>query len=69
MVTSNEDDFMRLSAAWLRSGREHCGIIVIKQQRFTVRDQVRRFRRLYEEVTADEMKNRVEFLSHWADRD
>ena len=66
VVTSDVGDFARLSAEWLRSGRTHCGIVVIKQQHFPVREQIRRLTRVYAEAGEEGLRDRVEFLTGWA---
>jgi len=57
----NVGDYCRLQA----QGRTHAGLILAQQQRYTVGEQMRRLLRLVNNLTADEMQNRVEFLSNW----
>jgi hypothetical protein len=45
--------------------RPHAGIIVAPQQRYAVGEELRRLLRLIGTVSAEEMQNRVEFLSAW----
>lgn len=47
------------------TGREHAGIILAPQQRFTVGEQLRRILLLRATTTAASMRNQVEFLSNW----
>src|SRR5438876_11439604 len=49
--------------------RTHSGIIVAPQQQFSVGEELRRIMRLISRRTADQMRNRLEFLSSWARRD
>ena len=65
LVTSDVDDFARLSADWLRSGRSHSGIVIVRQQHFTVREQIRRLLRIHTEVSLELIAGRIEFLTHW----
>jgi len=61
----NVSDFHRLHTQWLGSGREHAGIILAPQQRFSVGEQLRRILRLRATLSADGMRNHVEFLANW----
>lgn len=46
LYTFNVSDFYRLHAAWVKAGREHAGMILALQQRFSVGEQLRRILRL-----------------------
>jgi hypothetical protein len=65
LYTFNEADFCRLHGTWLARERHHAGIIIAPQQRFSIGEQLRRLLRIYELVRAEEMKDRIEFLSNW----
>jgi hypothetical protein len=65
LITSDEADFQRLSGVWLAVGRGHAGIVIVKQQRYGVGEQLRRLLRIVDETDPAEMKDRVEFLSSW----
>jgi hypothetical protein len=60
----NRADFFRLHKTWMKAGRDHSGIVLSRQD-LGVGDQMRRLLRLMNELTAEEMRNRVEFLSAW----
>ncbi len=62
----NAADYYRLHAALLSAGKTHAGIILARQQHYSVGEQMRRLLKLIAAVSAQEMKNRVEFLSAWA---
>ena len=62
----NMGHFCRLHADFLASGREHSGIVVSRQQRYNVGEQMRRLLKLVAGRTAEEMHNQLEFLSDWA---
>ena len=62
--TFNVSDFYRLHALWVSGGREHSGLILVPQQRFSVGEQLRRVLRLRTAATAESMRNQVEFLSN-----
>lgn len=62
LYTLNVGDFCRLHAASLAAGNDHDGIIVIPRQRYSVGEKIRRLLALIDSVTAEEMRNRLEFL-------
>lgn len=66
VYTFNTGHFCALHASFLRSGRDHAGIVVGQQQRHSVGEQMRRLLNLIAARTAEEMKNRLEFLRDWA---
>src|SRR5258708_5490634 len=65
LYTFNVSDFFRLHTQWISAGREHAGIILAPQQRFSVGEQLRRILRLRASVTMSSMRNHVEFLGNW----
>ena len=65
LLTCNVGDFCRLHAEFVDSQRLHTGIICMQQQTASIGDTLRRLLRLLNTLTADEMTNRVEFLSNW----
>jgi hypothetical protein len=65
LYSYNSGDYQRLHKEWLQAGREHSGIIVARQQRYSIGEQLRRLMRIRAELSADTMRNRIEFLSHW----
>src|SRR5207237_5609897 len=65
LFTFNVSDFFRLHTQWIGVGRDHSGMILAPQQRFSVGEQLRRILRLRASVTMAAMRNRVEFLSNW----
>jgi hypothetical protein len=62
LYTLNVDDFCRLHREFLSSGRDHCGIVVIPRQRYSAGEKIRRLASLAENFTAEEMKNRLQYL-------
>jgi len=58
-------DFCRLHAHWLKQQRPHTGIIVSQQQTYGIGQQMRHLLKLISTVRAEEMQNRLEFLSDW----
>jgi hypothetical protein len=65
LYTFNVSDFYRLHTVWVGAGREHGGMILAPQQRFSVGEQLRRILRLRATTTTAKMRNRVEFLGNW----
>lgn len=65
LYTFNVFDFYRLHRQWAGAGREHAGMILAAQQRFSVGEQLRRILRLRANATSESMRNRAEFLSNW----
>ena len=65
LYSFNRGDFCKIHSAMMRAGESHAGIVLAVQQRFTVDEQMRRRLRLSSTLTAEEMRNRIEFLSAW----
>jgi len=65
LYTFNVSDFYRLHTEWVNTGREHAGMILAPQQRFSVGEQLRRILRLWATASIEEMRNQVEFLANW----
>ena len=63
LLTFNVADFARLHGEWLRHSRDHAGIIVSSQR--PIGDMLRRVVALASFLDAEEMRNRLEFLSNW----
>ena len=61
----NVGDFCHLHSQWLAESRSHAGIVLARQQQFSVGEQMRRLLRLIGAVSAEEMQNRIEFLGDW----
>jgi predicted nuclease of predicted toxin-antitoxin system len=65
LVTSNVAHFARLHVEYLSTGRHHAGIIVIRQQRMRLGEQLRRLLLLVHTKSAAEMIDALEYLSQW----
>ena len=65
LYSFNAGDYCRLHAEFLARGADHSGIILAKQQHYSVGGQMRRLLKLIATKPAEEMINRIEFLSHW----
>ena len=66
LYSFNQEDFYRLHMTYLAQGKSHAGIILARQQHYSVGEQMRRLLRLIATRSADEMKNWIEFLSAWS---
>lgn len=62
----NIRDYHQIHAEYLTQGRSHAGIILSRQQQYSVGEQMRRLLKLIGTCSADEMKDRMELLSSWA---
>jgi hypothetical protein len=65
LFTFNVSDFYRLHREWTGAGRQHAGMILAPQQRFSVGEQLRRILRLRTTTTTARMRSQVEFLANW----
>ena len=66
LYTFNVSDFYHLHTDWLNRGRDHAGMILAPQQRFSVGEQLRRILRLRSSSSVESMRNHIEFLSNWS---
>ena len=65
LYSFNVKDFYRLHQEYLARGRSHAGIILARQQHYSVGKEIRRLLKLVATRSVEEMRNRVEFLSAW----
>jgi hypothetical protein len=63
VLTFNTRDFVRLHTAYISTDRHHAGIIVSNQVQVGV--IVRRLLKLVHARSAEEMSDRLEYLSNW----
>ena len=63
LLTFNVAHFARLHSEWLRLGRHHAGIVVSIHR--PIGDVLRRVAALAAAVDAEEMRDRLEYLSNW----
>ena len=63
----NRRDFCRLHKEFLSVERNHAGIIVLRQQRYSVGQQLRGMLTLITIRTAEDMSNQLVFLSAYTD--
>ena len=68
LYSFNITDYAVLHANWLSQGQDHAGLILADQRyRYSVGEQMRRLHRIVLGLSAEEMKNRVEYLSTWSE--
>jgi uncharacterized protein with PIN domain len=65
LYSFNVSDFMALHTSCVAAGKQHAGIILGQQQRYSVGEQMRRLVRLIQMRSAESMRDTVEFLSVW----
>lgn len=65
LYSSNVGDFYHLHTAVLTAGESHAGIVLVQQQRYSAGEQMRAVLRLMATTSAEDMIDRVEFLSAW----
>ncbi len=66
VLTHNQRHFEPLHRKWLSERRDHAGIILSTQ--IEIGELLRRTLRLLDQVTADEMRNNLRYLSDFAER-
>ncbi|HLG16633.1 MAG TPA: DUF5615 family PIN-like protein [Blastocatellia bacterium] len=65
LYSFNIGDYQQLHAEYVMEGKHHAGIILARQQRHGIGEQMRRLLRIVARVSAEDMKDRVVFLSSW----
>jgi len=66
LFSYNTADYCVLHQRWMNLERSHAGIIVARQQHYSVGEELRRIMRLISRRTAEQMRDRLEFISSWA---
>lgn len=61
--TFNVADFYELHGRFMEAGRQHAGLVLGTQQRYTVGERMRKLLHLRAEWTPEEIRNRVLFLT------
>lgn len=65
LCSFNVGDFYDLHTRYLSEGKAHAGIILARQQVYSVGELMRRLLKLTAAKSAADMRNEVEFLSAW----
>jgi hypothetical protein len=66
LYSFNVGDFFQLHTEFLTRGRYHAGIILARQQQYSVGAEMSRLLKLIAANSAEDMQNRIEFLSDWS---
>jgi hypothetical protein len=67
LYTHNLADYTRLHGEWMRAGRHHAGIIVVRTRQTPIGAQVQALTKLAATLSPDDMADRLEYLSNWLD--
>jgi len=65
LFSFNIGDYYELHTTYLATGRPHTGMILARQQVYSVGELMRRLLKLTAAKLAEDMRNEVEFLSAW----
>lgn len=65
LYSFNIRDFSSLHGYWVSAGRQHAGLVLGCQQRYSIGEQMRRLLMLLNRKHAEEMLSRLEYLSAW----
>jgi hypothetical protein len=65
IYTANVNDFARIHARWVRTGRHHTGIILLFNQRTDIGVQIAALVRASNDLTPDAARDRMAHLSDW----
>ncbi len=65
LYSFNVGDFMRLHSEYLYLGKHHAGIVLARQQHYSIGSIMRRLLELIAARSAEDMVDNVEFLSKW----
>jgi len=65
LYSFNVADFCRLHSELLNEGEHHAGLILGQQQRYSVGEQMRRLLAISASLSAEEMRDRLEFMGSW----
>jgi Domain of unknown function (DUF5615) len=57
LYSFNVGDFHEIHTEWASTGRDHAGIILALQKRYSTREQIRRLLRLIGSMTAEAMES------------
>ena len=65
LYSFNSCDYFDIHTRWTNAGRSHSGIVAARQKRHSVGEQIRRLAKLANALSAEDMMDRIEFLSQW----
>jgi hypothetical protein len=67
LCSFNVADFYHLHTTYMVQNKAHAGIVLARQQQYSLGEYMRRLLKLMAHRTAEGMKNWVEFLSAWGE--
>lgn len=62
VIFTHDDDFLKLNVKYTSQGRGHPGIIYAHQKDYSIGECIRRIKLIVDILSAEEMKNHIEFL-------
>lgn len=65
LFSYNASDFFRIHREYLTQGKSHSGMVLAPQQQYSIGERIRRLLKLVAAESAENMQDRVEFLSDW----
>jgi uncharacterized protein with PIN domain len=65
LYSFNIGDYYQLHTEFLTECKDHKGIILAQQQRYSIGEQLRRLLRITAVRSSEDMQNRIGFLSAW----
>src|SRR5438270_3242391 len=65
LYSGNVGDFHQLHSQYMASQQSHSGIILAHRRKYLVDEQIRRLLKLTATLSAEAMRNRLEFLNSW----
>ena len=65
LYSFNIGDYQQLHSEYLAHGKGHSGIILAQQQRYNIGEQMRRLLKIIAQVSREEVKDSIMFLSAW----
>ncbi|HEX4497076.1 MAG TPA: DUF5615 family PIN-like protein [Thermoanaerobaculia bacterium] len=65
LYSGNVGDFHQLHGQYMASQRSHSGIVLAHRRKYLVGEQIRRLLKLTTTLSAESMRNRLEFLNSW----
>jgi hypothetical protein len=61
-IFTHDPHFIEIAGNWIKSGKEHYGLIFAEMHRFSIEECIRRLALFVELISSEEMVNRIEFL-------
>jgi len=65
LYSFNVGDFQHLHIHYMTQSKHHAGIVLARQQRYSVGEQMRHLLKILAYLSAEEMHDRIVFLSAW----